>query len=395
MRLVLHIGTQRTGSTSLQQWFLRNRLELQRNGIWYSTSLDNHTSTLATYGMSANPQHIPDQLRAKGIENEEDYLQWCSRIETAYRCEVETARKQDAQIFFVSDENCSTLADERMVCKIILLLLSQFAALEAHCFLRPQVEFHLSRLAQQIKEGAAITLESLTPLKGEFLYDYNTLYQLWDRFAETQTHFVPYKKHGDSILYFCEHLGIDAQAFQPVERHHHSLDYRVLNMAYHLKLPLYIEGQLNHNRDFFIDRLPCHEKPSLGRQTASAIQDTFSQINQALCRNVPGIQLKDLTPDYEQYPDVGNFEHVFDSCAFSPFLSEVVVRFNALLWLEKANGMLLNLSQNYDSKFASKCQLMIQHAKQARIEDFNEKIRQIQSKLDTLESGQGSKHTSL
>ena len=39
MKLILHIGTAKTGTTTLQHWFASNRESLQVQGIYYPNSL--------------------------------------------------------------------------------------------------------------------------------------------------------------------------------------------------------------------------------------------------------------------------------------------------------------------------------------------------------------------
>lgn len=55
MKLILHIGTAKTGTTTLQHWFASNRESLQRQGIYYPNSLGkvNHRK-LSIFAMNAN-----------------------------------------------------------------------------------------------------------------------------------------------------------------------------------------------------------------------------------------------------------------------------------------------------------------------------------------------------
>ena len=72
MKLILHIGTAKTGTTTLQHWFASNRESLQAQGIYYPKSLGkvNHRA-LSIFAM--NPERPDDSFYRNKIFSVADH----------------------------------------------------------------------------------------------------------------------------------------------------------------------------------------------------------------------------------------------------------------------------------------------------------------------------------
>ncbi|MFN3867408.1 MAG: hypothetical protein ACK4MD_11960, partial [Demequina sp.] len=104
MKLVLHIGTPKTGTTTLQRWFAGNRAAVLAQGVWYPETLgaENHRK-LTTH---ARDSDRPDDSFARlGIRGPEDHARFRRDLEAAFDAEADRARAAGARAALISNEH--------------------------------------------------------------------------------------------------------------------------------------------------------------------------------------------------------------------------------------------------------------------------------------------------
>ncbi len=389
MKLILHIGTEKTGSTSIQRWLDRNSDELVRRGVWYSRSLGRPASRkVAVYGRDTdNPD---DGLRQHRITTAQEHDGWRERLNQELRAEAEQARQAGIRTFVVSSEHChSRLVNDQMVERVRALLDGHFADRQLVCFLRPQVELLLSSLTAKAHAGLNLTERSLDIRPDHKYFDYLALYRRWAKaFGSEAITFVPFDGRQDVVGQFGGLLGPNLGDLPRPARENTSLDYRVMAMTNNIDLPRWQGGRENRNRMLFLKRFAVEQKVSIDRERAREIQARFAESNRELASECPGIDLTKLEPDFDDYPETGNFARVVQEVPFRDQLTELVLRFNCELWLERARTQLaearLALAENDEARALEavrKVERFARFAKQAGLRDMRPKIEELVREL--------------
>jgi hypothetical protein len=175
--LYLHIGTEKTGTTSVQKFMELNRDLLSRHGVIYprAPGTANH---LALAGM-AQSRHDGELQSKLNINSEEDLLAF--RMNLAEQLAAELSADKYAKAV-MSNEHCSSrLKTDEEVSFLRDFLSRFFDQIYVIVYLRRQDEFLLSTYSTQIKCGRTKRLR----LPGESVirdrYDYWHLLSRWAR----------------------------------------------------------------------------------------------------------------------------------------------------------------------------------------------------------------------
>lgn len=387
MRALLHIGTEKTGSTSLQHWLEKNAEPLRAQGIWYSESLGRpNNRKLAVYGRQG---HKPDdgflQFR---ISNATEHAEWCLQLEADLSAEVARARAAGARWYVISSEHChSRLLSPVSVSRLERLLHPHFEEITVLCFLRPQVEVFLSWMSSATLSGIPITNELLSIGPSDHYYNYLDLFHRWNRFGNS-IQMVPLARNREVVATLSRILELDERDLAPAERKNESLDYRAIALANNVRLKRWLGSERNWNRECYLHRLSKGERLTLDREKAKELQSRFAESNACLARECPTVTLDDLTPDYERYPEHGTFAEVVKEAVFQPLLQEMVIRFNCELWLERtktriaeAEGCLLLGAIAMAERHARQAAVSLSHARQAELQDTAAQLQELEERV--------------
>lgn len=199
--LHLHIGSPKTGSTSIQEIFSHNRKALYEQGFIYpGNSTDHHFLYFASKAPRNKwPRHFkgmdPQELKA--------YLQ-------RYFSDLEEDFKKRENV--VMSTEYIFLDEKRFVENIIGYLRQFFSKIEVSCFLREPVDYYKSFQQQLIKGQSYI--ESPHSFKYEFKKVIGTWAPLCDDFEV-----LDFSKSQNSFKRLCERIGISTEQLS-------NLDYR-------------------------------------------------------------------------------------------------------------------------------------------------------------------------
>jgi hypothetical protein len=146
-RAILHIGTEKTGSTSIQQFLARNRDWLATHGFHYAKApgSPNHTR-LFSYAVSS-------PALAFNLRTAEEHEALRTRLEADLATEVEA---NPGKVFLFSNEHChSRLYAPEEVERLRALLARHFDRVDVLVYLRRQDELAVSLYSTLLKAGTS------------------------------------------------------------------------------------------------------------------------------------------------------------------------------------------------------------------------------------------------
>jgi hypothetical protein len=159
-RCILHIGTEKTGTTSLQRFLGINRDALLQRGFFVPASLSpypvmaNHES-LAT--MALDPAKLGDDLRVRaGLKTIEDVKELRVRVEEDLTREIVALSPQpeNSPTLLLSSEHCHSRLVTREEVRYVRQFLDGFTdETRIIVYLRPQHELAISLYDQALKVG--------------------------------------------------------------------------------------------------------------------------------------------------------------------------------------------------------------------------------------------------
>lgn len=307
MHIVLHIGTEKTGTTSLQTWAQHNRSALQTHGVWVCESLGTpNNSDLAVYGAGLAAED--DLLAPLGLHTEADIESFRADLRRGLADEVSQARAADCHTFLISSEHLHsrirTPAQVKMIADVLKPLTSRVSCV---VFLRPQADLSRSVQSNHLSWGVAVSDASFIETAQGHNYDYCALVDLWHKGFGQAPLVVPYKRNPNAIAWMLGHLGLPNGAFEETDRRmkeRASLQGAAILNALADILPTGPE-QIDLRQNI-IQSTAGLGVLTFSRTAAETITETYAKSNAALCETRSDITLDDLTPDFADYPEKGS-----------------------------------------------------------------------------------------
>lgn len=324
MDAILHIGTEKTGTTSFQRFCHLNRAELAAQGVLYPARLggDNHRS-VAMYGLSAA---TPDEaIVARGIRTEHEMDAFRRSVENTLDEQLKAA-PADAVCLLSSEHLHSRLKTPDQIEHVHALLAPRFDRITVMVHLRPQVDVAVSLASTQSRVGGAVRRGFFDQMSPEGLYyNYDKLVAAWeDVFGVDAVRCIAFKSRPDFLGLICEELGIDRTSLAVPTRENEALDVRTMAMVNAL-----VDSGSPQRIDFrVLDRLPVLERLRLSRDLARKLQAPFESHNRALIARRGDLSPGDLQPDWSRFPEEGNLHLLEDKVFFAESFAALVAHYN-------------------------------------------------------------------
>ncbi|HSI50472.1 MAG TPA: hypothetical protein VLA61_19575 [Ideonella sp.] len=290
-KLFLHIGVEKTGTTSIQTYLARNRDVLRARGVLYPTApgAQNHIG-LAVLACNRR-QRVQDLLIGLGIESDTDWDAYRERL-----CEQLQASSAQADVdkIVLSNEHMSSRlieAGELQALREALLPLAD--EIQVILYARRQDEVILSDYSTQVRSGVCEPFRYLPYYRRK--YSYYELAKLWAGvFGESAMHcrvFDPqHFVEGNLLTDFMAAIEVPADgSFISGSRENESLSARALEYLRMLNqhLPAVVDGRANVERGplaHAVSRIPG-ERARLDGMTAAGILSLFADSNARFAHN--------------------------------------------------------------------------------------------------------------
>ena len=183
MKCILHIGTEKTGTTTLQHFLHANKLQLEKQGYGVLNSVGKgNNRRLANYAMRNN--HKDDYSKAHNILTEEAKIEYDKETKTIFENEINSLKDNCHTIIITSEHFHSRCIYDDEVEKLKSLLDIYFDKIEVIVYLRPQIDVAISLYTTILRSGGASEftqfLSKNCNTENEY-YNYDSLLQRWSK----------------------------------------------------------------------------------------------------------------------------------------------------------------------------------------------------------------------
>lgn len=229
-KCILHIGTEKTGTTAVQEYLRSNRTELKKHGYYHPIAADTEHSS--QWEFVAIVHHAPwsqDTGRELGITDKAS--QHAFRDSLEQKLDEEFAAAGSADTLIISSEHFqSRLYLDREIAALKAFLERWVETFEILVYFRRQDELALSLLSTRLKSSAQVTLDNIlkTLNSAPKYYAYDEIYARWAaEFGADAIHpriYDPEHWPNDSLVSdFCAASGLPELSIVP-HRHNRSLN---------------------------------------------------------------------------------------------------------------------------------------------------------------------------
>lgn len=175
-RAVLHIGVEKTGSSTLQYFLASNRSKLQQNGFMYPKFCGEFChKKLAVH--AENDERIDDLRAEEGLSSAEDVKRF--RLNLKAEATTELAGSQFETAIFSSEHCSSRVIEHSEIVRLKEFMLSLFDECKIVVYLRRQDRLQVSHYSTHLKGGGA-GYDVLRPVgRVPVFLDYEKLLDAW------------------------------------------------------------------------------------------------------------------------------------------------------------------------------------------------------------------------
>ena len=278
---VIHIGTTKTATTTLQSFFQKNKLNFTKNDILIPTTLGEPNQTkLSAY--AADIQKINDLRKNRGLTNEKLINNFRERVEKSFREEV---KNQNFSKLLISSEHLHSKLTGVEEVQLVKKFLDEFVeTYKIIVYIRPQHEMAVSNFSTLCKTGGTKKIVLPKIQEKSTYYNLETLLNRWAEvfgfdniivriFSRKEFHEEDIKKD------FVKILGLDWNNFEDVENSNESINSNAQRFLLELNkfLPLWIDNKKNNLRGN-LDVLVSQNREGQGLMPTSDQAEDFFRI---------------------------------------------------------------------------------------------------------------------
>ncbi|WP_459618484.1 hypothetical protein [Bordetella sp. 2513F-2] len=326
MRLILHIGTEKTGTTTFQKFCHANRALLRRQGVLYP-QFDGGGVNHRFLAMCALPIKGADKgIRRLGFKSQKEMNCFYDAVESQLIEQV--AEASDCHTCIISSEHFhSRLKTVEQVYKIKEILSPLYETIDVYVHLRPQVDVVVSLASTQARVGDPVRQAFFDGVMADKpYYNYDMLVSLWETvFGKASVRCIPFKSSPDFIGALGKYVQWDLEGMPVPKRANEAMDVRVMAMVNAL-----VDSGSSQRIDIgVLNRLPTQQKLTLDIATARAIQKRFEESNASLISRRSDLLDGELEPDWSRYPEKGNLHILEQECCFAEPFARLVGYYNS------------------------------------------------------------------
>ncbi len=312
---ILHIGTDKTGTSTLQKFFRMNESNLAKKDIFYPKTFGdrNHTK-LFVY--ACEPQRRIHLQLILGLTNVQQVEVFRNKIWKSFCQEI---KNNDCNKLLLSTEFLSFSLNSNEEIKFLKNFLDNFVnTYKVIVYLRPQHEISISRYSEMVKGGG--TRKSILPETDEndSFYNYEKILERWGKIFGVKNIFprIFSKKeffNGDIKRDFVDYIGLDWNDFKDVESKNTSLNVekQLFLLEINPFLPRFIGDKLNMKRRHIVDLLSRNGRgkglmPT--REEAVNFFKIFSSSNEQVRKKWFPNRKELFEVDFSKYPEKPNHQ---------------------------------------------------------------------------------------
>ncbi|AJE45420.1 hypothetical protein [Celeribacter indicus] len=179
MKCLLHIGTEKTGSTSIQDFLVLNRAALSRKGVMVSKALGRGNNRALPACFQGRLDDLSRRLRIPSLEAQKAHF---SPILERFLSEVEAARASHDLCLVSSEHLHSRLRSPEEVAALREFLAPHFTGIEVFGYFREQASLVKSNYSTWVEGGggsASLARFCEEAMPGNPYYDYCALAEMW------------------------------------------------------------------------------------------------------------------------------------------------------------------------------------------------------------------------
>lgn len=337
MRVYLHIGVEKTGTSSIQQFLRINRDALKEAGLLFprAPGAENHMALAA----AAQNEDKRDDLRMiYGLDSPAKIHDFRKRLVEELVAEAEQAR---CHTVVLSGEHCSsrltTPAEVELLWRMLQPLTRDARVI---VYLRRQDEFLCSTYSTDVKSGFTGPMKLPSAELREQRYNYYPLLQRWSSVVGKanlicRIYDRAALKGGDAVADFLQLVGLDYKGnYRRPERVNESLDTNVLEFLrlFNQSVPRFKNDKPNLLRGNVVKLLQAASNgpaPALPDSQLAEFMHHFRESNTRVALEYFGTLHADGDPLFGMLKTKGNRAEV------QPIAAETAVKIAAMLWEQK------------------------------------------------------------
>lgn len=172
MKCILHIGTEKTGTTILQDWLYDNQAEFSKVGVYLSDNLGKTNNRLVpAYYLD----HLDDWATHNRISNDAEKRQYFEGFTERLTNEILTAKETHNYFIITSEHLHSRIRKKEEIERLYSYLISVFDEIELVCYFRDQFDLAVSLYSTALKVNSLASVEQFIENASPENYYYNYL----------------------------------------------------------------------------------------------------------------------------------------------------------------------------------------------------------------------------
>jgi hypothetical protein len=259
MAIYLHIGSTKTGSTSIQEFMVNNAQVLRNKGVYYPAFLgdkrlnvSNHTR-LVGYAINADKSNVTKI--SLGMCNINESIKFRMWFEELFKSKV----FHKDRTYVMSNEHCSALLTNiEEIQRLYDLLSSTGHVIKIIFYAREQVSYLLSSYSTHLKNGSTSDLGYPSPHAINDKYNYLSIMNKWATvFGHDNVIVRIFEREslikGDVIHDFLsvvggEYFDLDGLVFENIKNEALGTKSALFMKHFNKLFPRLVDGKLNRNR---------------------------------------------------------------------------------------------------------------------------------------------------
>ncbi len=217
----LHIGSEKTGTTSLQEFLRTNRVELRAQGFTIPKSMgrSEHVDLVCAF---ANSNKRFSRRRFLGLKTPEQVEAYNTTLIARIGNELETQARPDSTLIISSERLLTQINEPEEIDALRTFLLRYCEEVEVVCYIRPQHEFAVSIFTTKLRSGSsdATCFPEIDESSADSrFYFYDTILNFWnEQFPECELTVRRFERNrligGDTIEDFSHVVGMTTDGLQ-------------------------------------------------------------------------------------------------------------------------------------------------------------------------------------